>query len=207
MSFFVNNDVASGARIYASDHNEQGSRLAAVLNGGVDNNNINSSAAIDGSKLADASITNAKLATGANQPGGAWTTWTPTWTNLTLGSGTVTALYKQVGKTVHFNLRFVMGAGSAVGTAPNFTLPLTASSTTYDNTKNNIIGQSWAEDVGVANFAGVVAMQGSLTTAAPLAYNQSVSATYITQSSYTASVPFSFGSGDYFVCAGTYEAA
>jgi hypothetical protein len=32
--------------------------------------------------------------------GGAWTTWTPSYTNLTVGNGTVTARYSQVGKTV-----------------------------------------------------------------------------------------------------------
>lgn len=56
MTTFVNNDVSSGAVIYAADHNEQGSRLSAVINGGIDNNNIASGAAIDGSKLANNSL-------------------------------------------------------------------------------------------------------------------------------------------------------
>jgi len=64
MSTFVNNDVASGQIVYAADHNTQGALLAAVINGGIDNNNIASGAAIAGSKLADASITPAKLAVG-----------------------------------------------------------------------------------------------------------------------------------------------
>ena len=66
MSTFVNNNVASGAVIYASDHNEQGSRIATVLNGGIDNANINASAAIATSKLADdAGISTAKIANAA----------------------------------------------------------------------------------------------------------------------------------------------
>ncbi len=66
MSLFVNNDVASGQTIYAADHNTQGSLIAAVLNGGLDNNNISSSAAIATSKLADdGGITYGKMAAGA----------------------------------------------------------------------------------------------------------------------------------------------
>lgn len=61
MSTFVNNDVASGAIVYASDHNTQGALLAAVLNGGLDNANISASAAIAGSKLADDSVTDTQL--------------------------------------------------------------------------------------------------------------------------------------------------
>ena len=65
MTTFVNNDVASGSVIYAADHNEQGARTAAVLNGGIDNSNIASDAAIDASKLADSTIDGTKLSTNA----------------------------------------------------------------------------------------------------------------------------------------------
>lgn len=61
MTNFTNNDVASGAIVYASDHNTQGALLAAVLNGGIDNNNLSASAAIAGSKLADSAITKTKV--------------------------------------------------------------------------------------------------------------------------------------------------
>jgi hypothetical protein len=80
MSTFVNNDVASGAIVYASDHNTQGSLLAAVLNGGIDNANIASNAAIDGSKIADASITSSKFIAGAEG-------WLPISATLTVSSG------------------------------------------------------------------------------------------------------------------------
>lgn len=53
MTNFVNNDVSSGAVVYASDHNTQGALIASVLNGNIDNANIASSAAIATSKLAD----------------------------------------------------------------------------------------------------------------------------------------------------------
>lgn len=63
MTNFVNNDVSPGAVVQASDHNTQGSLLGAVINGGIDNNNIATGAAIATSKLADdAGITTAKIA-------------------------------------------------------------------------------------------------------------------------------------------------
>lgn len=54
--------------------------------------------------------------------------WVPTLTNLTLGSGTLIAEYTRVGKVIDWYLRFVFGAGSAVGTDPTWTLPATPAS-------------------------------------------------------------------------------
>jgi hypothetical protein len=54
----------------------------------------------------------------------AWTTWTPTLTNLTLGSGTLVSVYRRLGKTIEYRFQFTYGAGSAVGTGPQFTLPV-----------------------------------------------------------------------------------
>lgn len=53
----------------------------------------------------------------------AWSTWSPTLTNLTLGNGSVTARYRQLGKTLDYRFKFVLGSTSAVGTDPTFTLP------------------------------------------------------------------------------------
>jgi hypothetical protein len=38
--------------------------------------------------LAAGAVTNAKLATSAGEIGAAWASWTPTWTNLTVGNAT-----------------------------------------------------------------------------------------------------------------------
>lgn len=48
MTNFVANNVSSGDIIYAADHNELGSRIAAVVNGNLDDNNIS---AMSGSKV------------------------------------------------------------------------------------------------------------------------------------------------------------
>ncbi len=57
---------------------------------------------------------------------GAWQSWTPTWTNVTVGNGTVTAKYKQVGKTVFYSLTFLLGNTSSVAGSMVFTLPVTS---------------------------------------------------------------------------------
>ncbi|MGE5827715.1 MAG: hypothetical protein ACM30G_05035 [Micromonosporaceae bacterium] len=54
--------------------------------------------------------------------------WSPILTNLTQGSGTITAKYTRVGKVVDWYFRFVFGAGSAVGTDPTWSLPATPAS-------------------------------------------------------------------------------
>jgi hypothetical protein len=55
--------------------------------------------------LAAGAVTNAKLATSAGEIGAAWASWTPTWTNLSVGNGTMAGAYIQIGKTVHFRFK------------------------------------------------------------------------------------------------------
>ncbi len=72
-------------------------------------------------------------ATQANFPAGAWTSFTPTLGNLTVGSGgSITGAYIQLGKTVHFRIRVIMGNSPTVG-AVNFTLPITMKDATVMN--------------------------------------------------------------------------
>jgi hypothetical protein len=75
----------------------------------------------------------AKFATQLNFPAGAWTSFTPTLGNLTVGSGgSITGAYIQLGKTVHFRIRAIMGTSPTVG-AVNFTLPITMKDSTVMN--------------------------------------------------------------------------
>lgn len=60
MTTFVNNDVQSGNIIYAADHNEQGARVAAVLNGGIDSGNI-ADGAVTTAKITNKAATLAKI--------------------------------------------------------------------------------------------------------------------------------------------------
>lgn len=61
--------------------------------------------------------------------GSSWTgtSFTPSWTNLTVGNGTNLGWYKQIGKMVFVYSKFIMGSTSAVGTTPFYTLPVAPS--------------------------------------------------------------------------------
>lgn len=132
MSTFVNNDVDSGATIFASDHNEQGARIAAVVNGGLDDSNINGSAAIATSKLADdAGVTTAKLADSAVTPakllagtGSSWATTDYSGTATVVGWSATTVKqirYIQAGKLVTM---FLYITGTSNSTLTTVSLPV-----------------------------------------------------------------------------------
>lgn len=168
----------------------------------------NIEALADGSGLnaggSSSGIANSKLKTGAGEPGGAWDSWTPTYTNLTIGSGTVVAKYKQIGKIVHFRWIFTYGAGSAVGTSPLFTLPVTAAS-------GYIVGPEGA-DIGVAKLldAGVINVKGTTTLSSTTTVGPQViqaNGTYASAAGIAPTIPFTWATGDAMYCVGTYEAA
>lgn len=132
----------------------------------------------------------------------AWQSWTPTWTNLTVGAGgTVTAKYLQIGKFVYCDLGFVLGTGSSVSGLITFTLPVTAASR-YTN--KFPLGHCYYEDSGVAGYMGHV--QANNTTTAVLIYHVA-STTNVTVAGTSGTAPFSFGSADFFYATFRYEAA
>lgn len=64
----------------------------------------------------------------------AWTSYTPTTTNITVGNGTVTGSFNRQGKTLSFKCIFTFGSTSAVSASPTFTLPagMTAKEINYN---------------------------------------------------------------------------
>lgn len=129
---------------------------------------------------------------------GAWQTWTPSYTNITVGNGTVVAKYKQVGKKVSFRFRLTFGTTTSISTAPTITLPVTAASDAVD-----FFSGDGAQTVG-----GTGASQGgsvyilSTTTMRPVSIN--TNGVYI---DITATVPFTWTNTDRLQVSGTYEAA
>ncbi len=158
---------------------------------------------------ATAADTPARLAVGANDTvliaasgestglkwGGGWTTWTPSYSNITVGNGSVTARYQQIGKTVNFLFIFTLGSTSSIGSTPYFTLPVTAQA----------VGHYFAafSDAGTANYPAAV--DANTTQAYP--YALSAGGTYAGQSYISATVPFTWTTNDNIIVRGTYEAA
>lgn len=124
---------------------------------------------------------------------GAWSSFTPSWTNLSPGNGTNVGVYTVLNKILWCKVSFTLGSTSSVGDPVYMTVP---NSLVLNTTNQNIIGQAFFEDVGVASYSGVVQIRSS-TTVQPFVVN--ASGTYATLNSLTGTRPFSSFSGDKFV--------
>lgn len=128
----------------------------------------------------------------------AWSTYTPTVSGWTLGSGTVTGRYLQVGSTVHFDIKLTLSS-TTVSASPIFTLPSTASSnySTYSQ-----IGSATFIDASPATTYGGIARLNSTTTVAALTLGTS-----LVHTNLSTTVPFTWANSDSVTVHGWYEAA
>lgn len=129
----------------------------------------------------------------------AWTVWTPTLTSLTLGSGTVTARYRQVGKTVDYRFKFTLGAGSAVASGPRFTLPVQQAA--YLAATIDPFGRGTLGDASTNSYACEVRISSGTTVEIVGIGTAGI------HTAVTSTVPFTWGTGDTISVAGSYEAA
>lgn len=132
---------------------------------------------------------NSKVTASIFDPTVAWSTWAPTWTNLTVGNGTALARYMRIGKLIAYRLRFTLGSSSAVGTNPSFTVPVTPLASYVSD---DMFGYGDALNAGVS------------ATSVQVRYNGGGVARF---SPVTATSPFTFGVGDVLTANGFYEAA
>lgn len=175
MTTFVNNDVSPGNVVQASDHNTQGSLLAAVVNGSIDNANIASGAAIAGSKLADDSVTAAKLAEAflrGRYQDGAGTNTAPTgltlqqgW-NYMVGDGSA-----DINETITFPAAF--------SAAPIVFVQYIGQRNTADGTPTGpawftggttAVGQTQVNNITTTNFVHYLRVEGGASTSASVNY-------------------------------------
>jgi hypothetical protein len=186
---YANGDVFS-----ASDINDTNGTLN-TLNPTAKGSLVSASAANTASRLAvganDLVLTAASGETTGLKWQGAWTSYTPTFTNLTVGNGTLDCEYFQVGKLVFVRISFVMGTTSSMGSGPYFTLPVTSK-----NVEQGYLGNIYVEDSGVAGYTGVVVFRGSSTALLGI---PNVSGTYMGgHASFSATIPFTWGTNDLF---------
>lgn len=129
----------------------------------------------------------------------AWSAWSPTLTNLTLGSGSQIANYRRIGKTVDFLWKWTYGAGSAVGTNPTFTLPVTPSGDwASGNTAMFVNATLW--DFGTTSY---IAEARIVTASVTLVTRSAIS----TLSSITSTAPFTWTTSDGMAVWGTIYTA
>lgn len=129
-------------------------------------------------------------------------TWTPTWTNLVVGAGTLTTKYLQIGKLVAFHLALVFAADTVISGNVLFTVPVTP----IDYGKNMPVGVARYKDATGGNAAqGVSQIQASSSNCAPNVYD--TSGTYATATQVNATIPFTWAVNDDLECSGVYLAA
>lgn len=146
-------------------------------------------------------LPNSALATGAGQPGGAWTSYTPTLGNLSGGTLNY-AKYTQIGKTTHFKFKYTL-AGAGVTGAITLTAPVTLSSDYAADDYLNAMATFYFPSITTA-YDGTVRVSSTtvlelrcIHTDGPRATNQPTSSTN----------PATFGSGNVITANGTFEAA
>lgn len=124
----------------------------------------------------------------------AWSSWTPTFTTLTVGNGTHASSYIQIGKTVVARLQFTLGSTSAMTTGTvTFTLPVTAVALAA----NCYLGTA---RINTSTSSPAIIYMASTTTGG--LKSQLASGTYVAEDNFSATVPGTFGTGS--VIAGTF---
>jgi hypothetical protein len=143
---------------------------------------------------------------------GTWQTWTPSYTNVTVGNGTESAKYVKIGNYVSGKYILTLGSSSAIGSAAAITLPTTP---TGDYIADQILGNATFIDTGNAVYIGIIAFSSpntvifrtiAVTTTIPstpinFAVNAKVNATQ----NLTSTAPFTWGTGDSITCNFFYE--
>jgi hypothetical protein len=130
----------------------------------------------------------------------AWQSWTPTWTNVTIGNATVGAKYIQIGKTVIFKLYVTLGSTTSISGVMKFSLPVTMATNFTDLS----IGSGSAEHSGGA----LVFLEANPVSTTVLAiYYHSVSGSSVVAGNISSTAPFTWASTDTFAISGAYEAA
>lgn len=132
-----------------------------------------------------------------------WFNYVPAWTNLTIGNATTTYRFNMYDKTIRLYFKVTLGTTSSISGLPNFTLPVTASSS-MPTSGGSPLGTAWYEDAGVNNNAGIIDLNAT-TTARLLVFTADT--TYGRFAGVSSTVPFTFGNTDIIAGNAVYEVA
>jgi hypothetical protein len=137
-----------------------------------------------------------------------WASWTPTWTGLTVGNGTVSAKYQQNGKTVAFRVSVLFGSTTTITSAIRFSPPVVPVNINAGSSLLNytfIVGNAVLKDdsTGTAYPGGCYFESTTALTIDPYGAGSA----YLIGVGTTAAIPFPWATGDVASATGTYEAA
>lgn len=128
---------------------------------------------------------------------GAWTSFTPSWTNLTVGSGTNVGYYCQIGKTILYRISLTFAANTSVSSFIYCAFPVTTNLTSPYIQYGRVTFYDTSSDV--FNF-GIHWGDNEVSTL-------NAASTYLLKAGANATVPFTFATGDIITIEGEYEAA
>jgi hypothetical protein len=131
---------------------------------------------------------------------GAWQSYTPTWTNLTVGNGTQEFKYTQINKFVHVFGRITFGSTTSISTVPRMTLPVSR-----PNGQLSILGTAILGDTGTGTYAGYP-LSDAAGSVLIFRMDHTVGSTVL-EGNPSATSPFTWVSGDFINVNLMYEAA
>jgi hypothetical protein len=131
-----------------------------------------------------------------------WTSFTPTWSNLTVGNGTYSSsVYWLDGKLAHVAVTLVFGTTTAITGDVSFTVP---AALTRRSAATNPNHSCTFADVGVANVVGGIV--SSSANATQFFVRASLSnATYTNLDAISSTIPFTWGNTDRLDFSMSYE--
>lgn len=209
----VTGETGTGALVFANTPtlntpkvdtiNENTSTNGVTIDGlNIKDGKLNTNDSVTSVNITDGSITNAKLSTSSNEIGGSWQSWTPSYTNLTVGSGTVVARYRQIGKVVFFRWHFTYGTGSAVATGPVVSFPVTSATYGGTATRQQVNANvAYFDTSGAASYSGICRWNDTSSFTLRMAGGSS------SEGNINSSQPFVWATGDEIHVTGNYEAA
>jgi hypothetical protein len=173
-----NSIVDAKGDIIAATANDTPARLAVGTNGQV--------------LTADSTAATGLAWASASAP--AYVSWTPTFTNVTLGNGTVAGSYVKNGKFVSGFVRFSFGSTSAI--TGNIILPLPS---TPENANGDF--SVFFADLGTNSYVGT----GELSGGNFYVYAASTTGTYLSGVGTSSTVPMTWANGDFLIVSFTYK--
>ena len=145
-------------------------------------------------------VTAADTNTYLTHTGGAWTAYTPTFTNLTVGNGTLDCQWFRSGRFVSFKVKLTFGSTTSVSGAIIVSLPVAYADGTEVESATGLLFDSSLN-------ARYPAVTGAQTTTTIAVRTINAAGTYAVVADTSSTVPFTWATGDIITVAGSYEAA
>lgn len=134
---------------------------------------------------------------------GAWTSYSPSWTNLTVGNGTVTAAYARFGRIIHFRVDLLFGSTTAVSGSVRFSSPVNLAAAEVPGTQTMGGTVSMADATGGTQVGVLVPLDASTI----LVGVTQTDSTYLSINNTSSTIPFTWAVNDRLHITGSYEAA